>query len=50
MSFYEARIIRAKETQIVEFNLMNRTYQRDLTRSLYQDTVIITNLYIPLSF
>lgn len=51
MSFYEARIIRAKETRIVEFNLMIRTYQRDLTRLFvskycYNDKFIYTVVFL----
>lgn len=51
MSFYEARIIRANETRIVEFNLMNRTYQRDLTRLFvsrycYNDKFIYTVVFL----
>lgn len=51
MSFYEAQIIRAKETRIVEFNLMIRTYQRDLTRLFvsrycYNDKFIYTVVFL----
>lgn len=51
MSIYEARIIRAKETQIVEFNMMIRTCQRDVTRLFvsrycYNDKFIYTVVFL----